>query len=393
MAGRLRKALEIADLKRIAQGRVPKMFFDYADSGSWTQSTYLANERDWSEIKFNQRIAVDMTERTLASPCLGTKIDMPLVLSPCGLTGMHHPNGEMLAARAAREHGIPFTLSTMSIASIEDVASALGGNTRHFWFQVYMMRDRAFMENLIRRATEAKCAALVLTLDLQIMGQRHQDVRNDLSAPPKINLNTIGQFATRPGWCLRMLSAKRWHFGNIRGHHAANVSDLSSLATWIAEQFDPRLDWDDVRWVRDRWPGKLVIKGIMDPEDARRAVEEVGAEAIVVSNHGGRQLDGAPSSVSALSSIVKAVGVDTEVHVDGGIRSGQDVIRARCLGATAAHMGRPYLYGLGAAGYDGVMHALDIVRKEADITMALCGERDVTAMSRHNLAYVPPRFG
>jgi len=364
--------LTIADLKKLAQRRVPKMFFDYADSGAWTESTYQANESDFAKIKLRQRVLVDMTNRTLETTMIGQKVSMPVALAPTGMTGMQHADGEMLAARAAEEAGVPFTLSTMSICSIEDVASV---TTRPFWFQLYVMRDKDFVLNLINRAKAAKCSALVLTADLQILGQRHKDLRNGLSAPPKFTPKHIWQMATRPFWCLDMLQTKRRSFGNIVGH-AKNVSDLSSLSSWTAEQFDPQLSWADVAWIKEQWGGPLIIKGICDVEDAKAAAE-TGADAIIVSNHGGRQLDGAPSSISMLEPIVDAVGHKIEVHLDGGIRSGQDVLKAVALGAKGTYIGRPFLYGLGAMGKDGVTLALSILRKEMDITMALCGKRDI----------------
>ncbi len=364
--------VEIADLKRLAQRRVPKMFFDYADSGAWTESTYRSNEDDFKKIKLRQRILVDMTNRSLETTMIGEKVSMPVALAPTGLTGMQHADGEMLAAQAAEAFGVPFTLSTMSICSIEDVASV---TKKPFWFQLYVMKDRDFVKNLIGRAKAAGCSALVLTLDLQILGQRHKDIRNGLSAPPKFTPKHIWQMATRPGWCLGMMGTKRRTFRNIAGH-AKNVTDLSSLSSWTAEQFDPQLNWNDVAWIKEQWGGKLILKGILDVEDAKMAAKS-GADAIIVSNHGGRQLDGAPSSISMLQPIVDAVGDKIEVHVDGGIRSGQDVLKARALGAQGVYIGRPFLYGLGAMGKDGVTLALDIIRKELDVTMALCGKRDI----------------
>lgn len=374
-------ALTISDLKTYARRRVPRMFFDYADSGSWTEGTYRANEEDFSKILFRQRVAVDMTDRTLATTMLGQDVSMPLAIAPTGSAGMQHPDGEMLGARAAVKAGIPFTLSTMSICSIEDVSEAIGG--KPFWFQLYVMKDRDFVHNLIDRAKAANCSALVITLDLQILGQRHKDLRNGLSAPPKFDFNSILQLVTRPGWCLSMLGTRRRTFRNIVGH-AKNVTDLSSLSAWTKEQFDPQLNWKDIAWIRERWGGKIILKGIMDPDDARLALD-TGADAIIVSNHGGRQLDGAPSAIAALPGIVDAVGDQIEVHMDGGIRSGQDVLRARCLGARGAYIGRPWLYGLGAGGEKGVTQALDIIRNELDLTMAFCGERDINAVGRHNL--------
>ncbi|MDM9645060.1 alpha-hydroxy acid oxidase [Rhizobium sp. S163] len=366
------KPLTIADLKSLAQRRVPKMFFDYADSGAWTEQTYRANESDFSKIGLRQRVLVDMTNRTLETTMVGQKVSMPVALAPTGMTGMQHADGEMLAAQAAEEAGVPFTLSTMSICSIEDVASV---TTKPFWFQLYVMKDKDFVLNLINRAKAAKCSALVLTADLQILGQRHKDLRNGLSAPPKFTPKHIWQMATRPFWCLDMLQTKRRSFGNIVGH-AKNVSDLSSLSSWTAEQFDPQLSWADVAWIKEQWGGPLIIKGICDVEDAKAAAD-TGADAIIVSNHGGRQLDGAPSSISMLPSIVDAVGDKIEIHLDSGIRSGQDVLKAVALGAKGTYIGRPFLYGLGAMGKEGVSLALSILRKEMDVTMALCGKRDI----------------
>ncbi|MBN9032016.1 MAG: alpha-hydroxy-acid oxidizing enzyme [Rhizobiales bacterium 63-7] len=366
------KPLEIKDIKALAKRRVPKMFFDYADSGAWTESTYRANEDDFARIKLRQRVLVDMTNRSLATTMIGQPVSMPVALSPTGLTGMQHADGEMLAAQAAEEFGVPFTLSTMSICSIEDVASV---TTKPFWFQLYVMQDRDFVLNLIDRAKAAKCSALVLTLDLQILGQRHKDIRNGLSAPPRFTPRHIWQMATRPGWCMKMLGTKRRTFRNIVGH-AKSVTDLSSLSVWTSEQFDPRLSWSDVEWIKERWGGPLILKGILDPEDAQMAVS-TGADAIIVSNHGGRQLDGAMSSIGMLPRIVDAVGHKIEVHMDGGIRSGQDVLKAVALGAKGTYIGRPFLYGLGAGGKQGVTDVLEIIRKEMDVTMALCGRRNI----------------
>jgi len=367
----------IEDLRVLAQRRVPRMFYDYADSGSWTESTYRANSDDFGRIKFRQRVAVNMENRTLASTMVGQPVAMPVALAPTGLTGLQHADGEILAARAAERFGVPFTLSTMSICSIEDVAA---NTTKPFWFQVYFMRDRDFMERLIARAKAANCSALVLTLDLQILGQRHKDLKNGLSAPPKLTLPNLFNMMTRPRWCWGMLNTRRRSFGNIVGH-IGDVSDMSSLSAWTAEQFDPRLSWDDVEWVRQRWDGKLIVKGILDAEDARLAVQS-GADALIVSNHGGRQLDGAPSSIEMLPRIVEAVGGDIEVHLDSGIRSGQDVLKALALGARGVYIGRAFLYGLGAMGEAGVRCALDILRKEMDVTLALCGLTDVQQVDR-----------
>ena len=373
--------LTIAELKTLAQRRVPKMFFQYADSGSWTESTYHANEADFAKIKLRQRVLVDMSDRSLATTMVGQKASMPVALAPTGLTGMQHADGEMLAARAAEEFGIPFTLSTMSICSIEDIASV---TKQPFWFQLYVMKDRDFVLNLIQRAKAAKCSALVLTADLQILGQRHNDIRNGLSAPPKMTVKNLWQMAIRPGWCMEMLKTKRRSFGNIIGH-AKDISDMTTLSHWTHSQFDPKLSWSDVAWIKEQWGGPLVIKGILDPEDAKAAVD-TGADAIIVSNHGGRQLDGAHSSISMLPRIIDAVGDKIEVHMDGGIRSGQDVLKAVALGAKGTFIGRPFLYGLGAMGKEGVSLALEIIRKELDISMALCGKRDIKAVDRSILA-------
>lgn len=372
--------LEIDDLKKLAKKRTPKMFFDYADSGSWTQSTYEANESDFKKIKLRQRVAVDMTNRTLATKMIGQDVSMPVALAPVGLTGMQHADGEIKAAQAAEEFGVPFTLSTMSICSIEDVKEH---TTKPFWFQIYVMRDKEFAGKLIDRAKAAGCSALVLTLDLQILGQRHKDLRNQLSTPPKTTPKHLWQMATRPRWCLGMAGTRRHTFRNIVGH-ATGVKDLSSLGSWTAEQFDPKLNWNDIEWIKNRWGGPLILKGILDEEDARRSLDS-GADAIIVSNHGGRQLDGAPSSIAVLADIIGAVGDKVEVHMDGGIRSGQDVLKAKCLGAKGVYIGRPFVYGLAAQGKKGVTKALEIIRDELDITMALCGERDVNDLDRDNL--------
>lgn len=375
---------EIKDLQDLARSRVPRMFFEYADSGSWSESTYRANESDFGNIKLRQRVAVDITDRSLATEMIGQPVSMPVALAPVGLTGMQYADGEIKAARAAEKFGVPFTLSTMSICSIEDVAKH---TSKPFWFQLYVMRDRDFIGRLIDRAKDAGCSALMLTLDLQILGQRHKDIRNGLSAPPKFTLGAMMQVLSRPRWCLNMLSTRRHSFGNIVGH-AKGVGDLSSLSSWTAEQFDPKLAWSDIDWIRKRWGGKLILKGILDPEDAKMAAK-TGADAIIVSNHGGRQLDGAQSSISALPAIIDAVAGDIEVHFDGGIRSGQDVLKAICLGAKSTYIGRAYVYGLGAHGEAGVSEALDIIYKELDTTMALCGERLLSNLGQHNLLNPP----
>ncbi|MGV0911340.1 alpha-hydroxy acid oxidase [Martelella sp. FOR1707] len=375
--------LTIADLKKRAKRRVPKMFYDYADSGAWTESTYRANETDFAKIHLRQRVLVDMSDRSLATTMVGEKASMPVALAPTGLCGMQHADGEILAAQAAEEAGVPFTLSTMSVCSIEDVAEH---TTKPFWFQLYVMKDRGFVESLIGRAKAADCSALVLTLDLQILGQRHKDIVNGLSTPPKFTPKHVWQVGTRPFWALEMLQTKRRSFRNIVGHAPAS-SDLSSLAVWTAEQFDTRLSWSDVEWIRERWGGKLILKGVLDTEDAAMAAK-TGADAIIVSNHGGRQLDGALSSISMLPKIVDEVGGDIEIHMDGGIRSGQDILKARALGAKGTYIGRPYLYGLGAMGKKGVTRALEILRKELDVTMALCGKRDIEEIDRSIIAKV-----
>ena len=368
----------IEDLRVLAEKRVPRMFYDYADSGSWTESTYRANEGDFQKIKLRQRVAVNMEGRSTASTMVGQPVAMPVAIAPTGLTGMQHADGEILAARAAKKFGIPFTLSTMSICSIEDVAKGTEGHP--FWFQLYVMRDRDFIERLIDRAKAAGCSALVLTLDLQILGQRHKDLKNGLSAPPKPTLSTILNLMTKPRWCLGMLGTPRRQFGNIVGH-VKGVENMGSLSEWTAKQFDPRLNWGDVEWIKKRWGGKLILKGIQDVEDARLAVQS-GADALIVSNHGGRQLDGADSSIQALPAIVDAVGSQIEVHMDGGIRSGQDVLKAVSLGAKGTYIGRSMLYGLGAMGEAGVTKALEIIHKELDLTMAFCGRTDVRKVDR-----------
>ncbi|TAN30179.1 MAG: alpha-hydroxy-acid oxidizing protein [Castellaniella sp.] len=368
----LSKITCIEDLRRVARWRVPHMFYDYADSGSWTESTYRANEADLQRLKFRQRVAVDISHRSIRTQMLGRDVSMPAALAPTGLTGMQHADGEILAARAAERFGVPFTLSTMSICSIEDVAAH---TTQPFWFQLYVMRDRDFIGRLIDRARAAHCSALMVTLDLQVMGQRHKDIKNGLSTPPRPTLLNLLDLAIKPQWCLQMLRTQRRSFGNIVGH-ARGVSDMSSLASWTAEQFDPTLNWSDLAWIKERWGGKIIVKGILDAQDARLAVD-AGADALIVSNHGGRQLDGAPSSITALPAIAEAVGDQIEVWMDGGIRSGQDVLRAIALRARGTLIGRPFLYGLGAYGEAGVTRCLEIIAKELDITMAFCGRTDI----------------
>ena len=357
----------IEDLRVIAKRRVPRMFYDYADSGSWTESTYRSNETAFQKIKFRQRVAVNMENRSLENTMIGENVTMPVALAPTGLTGMQHADGEILAARAAEKFGVPFTLSTMSICSIEDVAEH---TSRPFWFQLYVMKDKGFVERLINRAKAAKCSALVITLDLQILGQRHKDIKNGLSSPPKPTLTNLINLATKPYWCWHMLHTKR------------RVSDTSSLSAWTSQQFDPALSWDDVAWIKDKWGGKIIIKGIMEPEDAHLAVKS-GADALIVSNHGGRQLDGALPSIEALPAIVDAVGKDNiEIYLDSGVRSGQDVIRSVAMGARGVFIGRPFLYGLGAMGEAGVTKALEVIRNEADLTMAFCGLRNIKDVNK-----------
>ncbi|MFT3718921.1 L-lactate dehydrogenase [Pseudorhodoferax sp.] len=367
----------IEDLRVLAEKRVPRMFYDYADSGSWTEGTYRANEADFQKIKLRQRVAVNMEGRTTACTMAGQAAKMPVAIAPVGLTGMQHADGEIHAARAAEKFGIPFTLSTMSICSIEDIAEHTNAP---FWFQLYMMRDRDAMARMIGRAKAARCSALVLTLDLQVIGQRHKDLKNGLTAPPRPTLRNIVNLATKPRWCLGMLGTKRHTFRNLVGH-VQGVSDMRSLSAWTNEQFDPRLSWADIAWVKEQWGGKLILKGIMVPEDAELAAQ-AGADAIVVSNHGGRQLDGAPSSIEALPAIVAAVGSRLEVWMDGGIRSGQDVLKAWALGARGTLIGRAMAYGLGAMGEAGVTKALQIIHKELDVTMAFCGHTDIRNVDR-----------
>ncbi len=362
----------IADLKRLHKRRTPKMFYDYCESGSWTEQTFRENTSDFDKIRLRQRIAVDMTNRTTASQMIGQDVAMPVALAPVGLTGMQRADGEIKAARAAEKFGVPFTLSTMSICSIEDVAEH---TKKPFWFQLYVMRDEDYVDSIIERAKVAGCSALVLTLDLQILGQRHKDLKNGLTAPPKLTPVVIADLATKWRWGIEMLQTKRKSFGNIVGH-AKGVDNMNSLQTWTTEQFDPRLDWEKVRILKKKWGGKLILKGILDVEDAKMAAE-VGADAIIVSNHGGRQLDGALSSIRMLPSIIRAVGDKVEVHMDSGIRSGQDVLKALALGAKGVMIGRAYIHGLGAMGEKGVTTALEVIQKELDITMALCGKRDV----------------
>ena len=376
----------IEDLKRLHKRRAPKMFFDYAESGSWTEQTFRENTTDFEKIRLRQKVAVDMSDRSTVGTMLGENVAMPVALAPVGMTGMQNADGEIKAARAAEKFGVPFTLSTMSICSIEDVAEH---TSAPFWFQLYVMRDEDFVDRIIERAKRAGCPALVLTLDLQLLGQRHKDLKNGLSAPPKLTPATMLDLSTKWSWGLEMLRTKRRFFGNIVGH-ASDVEDTRSLMKWTAQQFDLKLDWEKVRKIAAKRDGKLILKGILDADDARKAVE-VGADAIVVSNHGGRQLDGALSSIRILPSIVREVKGETEIWLDSGIRSGQDVLKALAMGADATMIGRAWLYGLGAMGEKGVTAALEIIRKELDLTMALCGERDVANLGRQNLL-VPEDF-
>ncbi len=367
----------IEDLRVLAQKRVPRMFYDYADSGSWTEGTYRANCDDFQSIKLRQRVAVNMEGRSTRTTMLGRDVAMPVALAPVGMTGMQHADGEIKAARAAEKFGVPFTLSTMSICSIEDIAEH---TQAPFWFQLYVMRDRGFIERLIDRAKAAKCGALVITLDLQIIGQRHKDLKNALTAPPRLTIPNILNIATKPGWALGMLATKRRNFGNIFGH-VKGIENMGNLMEWTGKQFDPTLSWDDVAWIKKRWGGKIILKGIQDVEDAKLAVQ-TGADALIVSNHGGRQLDGASSSIRALPAIVDAVGHQIEVHMDGGIRSGQDMLKARALGARGTYIGRAFTYGLGAMGEAGVSKVLEIIHKELDLTMAFCGRTQIDSVDK-----------
>jgi L-lactate dehydrogenase (cytochrome) len=377
----------IQDLKDIYVRRVPKMFYDYAESGSWTEQTFRENTSDFDQLRLRQRVAVDMTNRSLETEMIGQKVKMPVALAPVGLTGMQCADGEIKAARAAEAFGVPFTLSTMSICSIEDVAEH---TTKPFWFQLYTMKDTGFVSNLIQRAKDAKCSALVITLDLQILGQRHKDLKNGLSAPPKPTLKNMINLSTKWAWGLEMLGTKRRSFGNIVGH-ASGVKDTSSLSDWTATSFDPTLDWDKIAKIKEEWGGKVILKGILDADDAKAALQ-VGADAIIVSNHGGRQLDGAISAIKALPSIMDAVGDQVEVHLDSGIRSGQDVFKAIAMGAKGTYIGRSFVYGLGAMGQSGVTKALEIIYKEMDTSMALCGHRTLSQIGKESLL-IPKGFG
>lgn len=376
----------IQDLKDIYKRRVPKMFYDYCESGSWTEQTFQDNISDFSKIRFRQRVAVDMVNRTTATTMIGQNVAMPVALAPVGLTGMQSADGEIKAARAAAAFGVPFTLSTMSICSIEDVAA---NTDTPFWFQLYAMNDEDYTDRLIQRAKDAKCSALVITVDLQLLGQRHKDLKNGLSAPPKPNPKSIIDLATKWRWCFGMLGTKRRSFGNIVGH-IEGITDNTSLAAWTSEQFDQSLDWKKIEVLMKKWGGKVILKGILEPIDAKMAAN-LGVDAIIVSNHGGRQLDGALSSISMLPKIVEEIDGKCEVWIDGGIRSGQDILKAKALGATGTMIGRPYIYGLGAMGQLGVTTALKILQKELDMTMALCGHRDINKVTREIL-YVPKGF-
>ncbi len=376
----------IDDLKHIYRRRTPRMFYDYAESGSWTEKTFRENSSDFEDIYLRQRVAVDMSGRSTASQMIGEDVSMPVALAPVGLTGMQCADGEIKAARAAEEFGVPFTLSTMSICSIEDVAEH---TNKPFWFQVYTLKDEDFMRRLFDRARAANCSAVVITVDLQIMGQRHKDLKNGLSAPPKLTPKSIANMMTKARWGLGMLGTKRRFFGNIVGH-ASGVTDASSLSSWTAEAFDPALNWEQIAKFRKMWGGKMIIKGILDAEDAKAALN-VGADAIIVSNHGGRQLDGALSAIRALPAILDAVGDKTEVHLDSGIRSGQDVLKALAMGAKGTYIGRAFVYGLGAMGQAGVTKALEIIHKELDVSMALCGRRKVDELDR-DVLLIPEDF-
>jgi L-lactate dehydrogenase (cytochrome) len=376
----------IQDLKDIYQRRVPRMFYDYCESGSWTEQTFRDNTSDFSKLRLRQRVAMDMANRTTATKMIGQNVSMPVALAPVGLTGMQCADGEIKAAKAAAAFGVPYTLSTMSICSIEDVAAATDAP---FWFQLYTLTDEDYTDRLIQRVKDANCSALVITLDLQLLGQRHKDLKNGLSAPPKLTAKTIINLTTKWRWGLEMLSTKRRGFGNIVGH-VSGISDNSSLSAWTSEQFDQSLDWNKVEILMQKWGGKVIVKGILDPEDAKIAAK-LGVDAIIVSNHGGRQLDGALSSIRMLPKIVAAVDGKCEVWMDGGIRSGQDILKAKALGATGTMIGRSYIYGLGAMGEAGVTAALEVLHKELDTTMALCGHRDINDVNR-NILYIPKDF-
>ncbi len=386
----LSKITCIEDLRKVAKRKVPKMFYDYVDCGSYTESTYRANSSDFEQLKFRQRVAVDISQRSTKTKLLGEQVAMPLAIAPTGITGMQRADGEILAAKAAEAFGVPFTLSTMSCCSIEDIAAH---TSRPFWFQLYMMKDRDFMARLIQRAKKAGCSALVVTLDLQVLGQRHLDIKNGLSTPPKPTLRNLINLATKPEWCWHMLHTQRRSFGNIVGH-VPGAENLSVLAKWTAEQFDASLNWNDLAWIKEQWGGKIILKGILDARDAEKAIQ-YGADAIVVSNHGGRQLDGAPSTIAALPAIVekvKSLNSTMEIYLDGGVRTGQDILRAYALGADAVMIGRAFLFGLGAYGQAGVYRALELLQKELDVSMAFCGHTDIQQVDKEILI-VPEGFG
>ena len=377
----MRKITSIEDLRALHKRRTPKMFYDYVDSGSWSETTYQNNSSAFNNYKFRQRVLVDIDNRNLKTTMLGQEVSMPVALAPVGLTGMQWVNGEIKAAQAAEEFGVPFCLSTMSICSIEEVAETV---SKPFWFQLYVMRDRDYIKRLILRAKAAGCSALVLTVDLQIMGQRHKDIKNGLSTPPKFTARTMLNIAMHPGWALRMLGAKRYNFGNVVGH-VEGAEKLATLSQWSNEQLDPTLTWQDISWIKDIWQGPLVIKGIMDAEDADEAIRH-GVDVIVVSNHGGRQLDGAPATIDVISDISKTVGRRAEIWLDSGIRSGQDIFKALALGANGTMIGRAYQYGLGAMGKAGISKCLEILRKELDLTMGFCGVNEITDISKNNIS-------
>ena len=376
----MKKIYEINDLKRLAKKRVPKMFYDYVDSGSWTETTYDSNEKDFKKIKLRQRVGIDISNRNYRTKILNKDYDFPFGFSPVGMGGMLYPDGEVIAAKVCEEYNIPYILSTMSICSIEEIAK---NTTAPFWFQLYVMKDKEFIKNLIARAKAVKCSALIITMDLPVLGQRHQDLRNGLSAPPKLTLSHIVQLMQRPGWCMRMTRTKNRTFGNILGH-AKNVNDLSSMVKWTHDQFDQGLSWSYIEWIKKMWNGPIILKGILDIEDAKIS-KNMGIQGIIVSNHGGRQLDGTMSSILALEKITNLLGDKFDIYFDGGIRSGQDIVKALSLGAKATFFGRPYLYGLGAYGKNGIRKVLEILKKELDITMALCGVTNSNNLNKENL--------
>ena len=362
----------VEDYRKLAKKRVPKMFYEYADGGSWNEETYRANTNDLKDIKFRQRVALDISDRSTKMKLLGQEYSMPVALAPVGLLGMQHADGEIHAAKAAESFGVPFTLSTMSVCSIEEVSDK---TEKPFWFQLYVMRDRDFIYRLLDRAKEAKCSALMITVDLQLMGQRHKDIRNGLSTPPKFTFKNMLDLSLKPNWCIKMLRTKNRRFGNIVGH-VEGIKDMSSLSEWTTNQFDTRLTWNDIAEIRKKWDGKVILKGIMDPQDAQLALK-IGADAIIVSNHGGRQLDETSSTIAALPKILDTVGDKCEVWMDGGLRTGQDILKAIAMGAKGTLIGRAFTFGLGANGEAGVLGALRILQKELDMTMALCGRKNL----------------